>query len=123
MYQKKVTNEEMEEMDMIIGSFLRIGVIISSIVITIGFSMFLISGTSGYSGNYFPTTPIEILKGSIKFKPYAVILLGLLFLMAIPVLRVAVSIFVFFKEKDYLYVKITSLVLVILILSVFIGKA
>ncbi|ADK16378.1 MULTISPECIES: DUF1634 domain-containing protein [Clostridium] len=111
-----------EELELIISTFLRIGVILSSIVILTGLLMFLISGHSGYAGNYYPTKPIEILKGCKYFKPYAIMLFGLLILMAIPVLRVAVSILVFFKEGDYLYVKITSLVLVILLCSILMGK-
>ncbi|MCI1944258.1 DUF1634 domain-containing protein [Clostridium luticellarii] len=123
MHQKKSDDENTKEMEMIIGSFLRIGIAVSSIVIAAGIFLFLLSGKSGYTGDYFPTTLVEILTGSIQFKSYAIILLGLLFLMSVPILRVAISIFVFLKEKDYLYVKITTLVLIILILSFFIGKA
>jgi uncharacterized membrane protein len=39
-----------------------------------------------------------------------------------PVFRVGVSILVFIKEKDSLYVKITSAVFIILIISFVLGK-
>lgn len=115
-------NSKIEEMEIIISNFLRIGVLLSAIIVFIGLSMFLISGNSGYAGSYFPTTLSEILRGFIVFKPYAIILVGLLLLILTPVFRVGVSILVFIKEKDFLYVKITSLVFIILIISFVLGK-
>lgn len=114
--------KNVREMEKIISTFLFIGVITSSIVIIIGILMFLISGSSGYTGNFYPTHPLEVLKGCISLKPYSIILLGLMLLIAIPILRVGVSIIVFFKEKDFLYVKITTTVFIILIISLFMGK-
>lgn len=115
-------NSKIEEMEIIISNFLRIGVVLSAIIVFIGLSMFLVTGNSGYSGNYFPTTPSEIFNGLILFKPYAIILTGLMILILTPVFRVGVSILVFIKEKDFLYVKITSLVFIILIISFVLGK-
>jgi uncharacterized membrane protein len=111
------------EMERIISTFLLTGVITSSCVIIVGILMFLFSGKSGYPANFYPTHPGEILQGCLLFKPYAIILLGLMILIAIPILRVAISILVFFKEKDFLYVRITTAVFVILIISLLIGKA
>lgn len=115
-------NSNIGEIEIIISKSLRIGVVLSSLVILTGLLMFLISGYSGYPGNYYPTTPSAVLSGCLSFKPYAIILLGLMILIAIPVFRVGISILVFVKEKDYLYVKITTLVFVILIISFLMGK-
>jgi uncharacterized membrane protein len=115
-------NSKIEEMEIIISNFLRIGVVLSAIIVLIGLSMYLISGNSGYNGSYFPTTISEIFSGFIVFKPYAIILVGLIILILTPVFRVGVSILVFIKEKDFLYVKITSLVFIILIISFVLGK-
>lgn len=114
-------DSKIDEMEIIISKFLKIGVLVSAFIIFIGFIMFLITGDSGY-GNTFPTTPVAIFQGLIKLKSYAIILTGLLILIATPVFRVGVSIIVFIKEKDYLYVKITSLVFLILIISFVLGK-
>ncbi|WP_368488693.1 DUF1634 domain-containing protein [Clostridium sp. BJN0013] len=117
------SNEKnVHNIELIIGIFLRIGIILSSIIILTGLIMFLTLGYTGYSPNYYPTSPLEILKDSIYLKPYAIIMLGLLSLILIPMLRVAISILVFLKEKDFLYVKITTLVLLILILSFFTAR-
>lgn len=113
---------KIEEMEIIISNFLRIGVLLSAIIVFIGLILFLVTGNSGYSGSYFPTTPSEIIKGLIAFKSYAIILTGLIILILTPVFRVGVSILVFIKEKDSLYVKITSAVFIILMISFVLGK-
>ncbi|WP_423236894.1 DUF1634 domain-containing protein [Clostridium drakei] len=113
---------EIEEMEIVISKFLKFGVLLSAFVIFIGFLMFLITGNSGYPGSTYPTGPISILKGALAFKSYAIILTGLMILIATPVFRVGVSIIVFAKEKDSLYVKITSFVFIILIISFILGK-
>jgi uncharacterized membrane protein len=51
------------------------------------------------------------------------VLLGLLMLIATPVMRVAASIFAFVYEHDYVYVTITAIVLALLLLSFVLGKA
>lgn len=113
---------EMEDMEIVVSNFLRAGVVLSAIVICIGLVMFLVTGNSGYKANYYPTSPIDIINGLIAFKSYAIMLTGILILIITPVMRVGVSIIVFFKEKDYLYVKITTFVFVILIISFVLGK-
>lgn len=113
---------KIEEMEIVISNFLRIGVILSAVVVFIGLLMFLITNNSGYIVSYFPTTPSEIFRGLIAFKPYAIILTGLIILILTPVFRVGVSILVFIKEKDFLYARITSVVFIILIISFLLGK-
>lgn len=116
-------NSKIEEVEIIISRSLQIGVIFSATIMLIGLIMFLVTGSSGYRGNTFPTNLQVIFYGLISFKPYAVILTGLFVLILTPIFRVGVSVIVFFKEKDFLYVKITSLVFTILIISLLLGKA
>jgi uncharacterized membrane protein len=111
-----------EEVEIIISKSLQIGVLSSAVVIFIGFLMFLITGNSGYPGDTFPTSLLLIFQGVAALKPYAIILTGLFILILTPVFRVGVSIIVFMKEKDYLYVKITAVVFAILIVSFLLGK-
>jgi uncharacterized membrane protein len=53
----------------------------------------------------------------------ALVLAGLLVLLATPVLRVAISIVAFARERDGVYVVLTSTVLALLALSFLFGKA
>lgn len=117
-----MSKSQVEEMEIIISKFLMAGVLLSAVIIFMGFIMFLVTGSSGYVGNSYPTNPEDILQGVVAFRPYAIILAGLLILIATPVFRVGVSIIVFIKEKDYLYVRITSMVFIILIISFVLGK-
>jgi len=117
-----IKSNKVEEMEIIISKVLRIGVLLSAVIIFIGISMFFVTGKSGYTGNYYPTNPLEILGGIISLKSYSIILTGILILILTPVFRVGVSIIVFFQEKDFLYVKITSLVFIILLVSFVLGK-
>lgn len=110
------------EMEIIISKFLRAGVLLSATVIFTGFSLFLITGKSGYPENYYPASPIEIFSGLIELKSYAIILSGLILLILTPVFRVGVSILVFIKEKDKLYIRIATSVFIILIISFILGK-
>ncbi len=119
---KTKEDSKVEEMEIIISNFLRIGVVASAIIISIGLLMFLITGDSGYSGNYFPSAPLEIWNGILALKSFAIILLGLIILIFTPVFRVGVSILVFLKEKDYTFAKITSAVFIILMISFVLGK-
>jgi len=123
MKEKKSLNQnELEKMEIAISNCLRFGVFISAMFIFVGIMMFLITGKSGYSGTYFPKEFYEVLIGTIDLKPYAIILTGLILLIFTPIFRVGVSIFVFLKNKDYTFSKITIFVFLILILSFLLGK-
>lgn len=111
-----------DTMELKISRFLRMGVITSAGVILIGLIMLLLSGKSGYPGENFPTTFTAIVRGLILLKPYAVILIGLLLLIFTPIFRVMVSILFFMRERDYLYVVITSVVFMILAGGLLLGK-
>ncbi len=122
----------------IIGWILRIGVTASAILIAAGVLLLFFTGSTGYgaslgnlndlvhygqaTGSRFPTTPGEVFAGLAGLRPYALIALGLLVLIATPVVRVAASVLLFWLERDTAYVCITLLVLCILILSFLLGK-
>ncbi len=123
----------------IIGWILRVGVSASAALIALGALLLLITHSTGYTGSFndlaqlvqynqnraaaYPTTPGDVLAGLAQFKPYALIALGLLLLIATPVIRVAASVVIFLLERDYAYVLITLFVLLILVISFLLGKA
>lgn len=117
-----MSESKIEEVELVISRSLQVGVILSAAIMLTGFIMYLVTGNSGYAGNTFPTSLQVIFAGLLALKPYAIILTGLLILILTPVFRVGISILVFMKEKDYLYVKITAVVFAILIVSFVLGK-
>lgn len=121
MAQKPTTAREMAQVETIIGRILQVGVIVSAIVMLIGLVLFLATGQSGYPGTTIPLKMGAILVGTLQFKPYAIMMLGIYCLILTPVLRVIVSIYAFYKEKDHLYVIITTAVLIILLVALVIG--
>ncbi len=131
-------SQDLLRVELTIAQLLRVGVILSFIILTIGILAVVITGQTGYeqirldevnslvgyrSGHPpFPNSTSDIVAGLAAFKPYAIIALGLVVLIAIPVLRVVVSVIAFAWERDYLYVLITAFVLAMLILSFIIGE-
>jgi uncharacterized membrane protein len=126
----------------VIGWILRVGVTTSALLVVAGVALLFVTGSTGYGGSVgelsglvsysqhaggqgapFPTTPGEVAAGVAALRPYALIALGLLVLIATPVVRVAASVLLFFLERDQAYVCITLLVLLILIMSFLLGKA
>lgn len=74
------------------------------------------------SGGAFPRTAAWFLGGLAHGNGQAVIVAGLLLLIATPILRVAASLCSFAREHERAYVLITSLVLILLLLSFVLGK-
>ena len=117
----------------VISFVLRWGVLISAIIIFFGVVLMLIKHNSLSTGwnledllfydqamppqRFFSLGIGSILSQAAALHPFAIIELGLLFLIAIPVLRVGTSIFLFALERDKLYVAITTIVLAILLVS------
>lgn len=115
-----------KEIEVILGNLLRIGVVVSGSVVALGAAIYLLRhgfemptyhmfnpAASGFS-NFG-----DLFKGLIAFESVAIIELGILLLIATPVLRVLFSVFAFAYEKDYMYVFFTVIVLLILIFSFF----
>jgi uncharacterized membrane protein len=118
--------------ELIISTILRAGVIISLIVVVGGLVLsFLHHHAYLHSrpslqrlttpGRAFPRTIKQVLTGVRHLRGEAVIMAGLVLLIATPVLRVAVSILAFVYEKDKTFVILTAIVLGLLILSFFLG--
>ena len=104
-----------------IVKLLRIDVLISTILILIGFIMLYFKESSVDIASVQVSSIKDVINGLVNMEPYGIIMTGLLILILTPILRVFIGIIGFYLEKDYLYVKISSIVLVILILSFFIG--
>jgi uncharacterized membrane protein len=143
--QRESENErKVARVEEIVANVLRYGVLLSFVIILTGSVWLFLAGQTGYAGLHtsggdavaqlidyrrgihrplaLPRTPGEVFLGVGRAKPYAVIALGLLVLIATPVLRVAASVITFLWERDLLYALITGYVLAVLIVSFFLGK-
>jgi uncharacterized membrane protein len=69
------------------------------------------------------TGPVQAARDIGSLKPVGFFSLGLLALILTPFARVAGSIMVFLREHDRRYAAITATVLVIMIASIFLGRA
>lgn len=114
-----------------IGLVLRYGVVASFVLVALGSVLMFLEGQTGYgrmgsaeelfgARDTFLVGLAPLVQGVAAAKPYAVIDLGLVVLLATPVARVVISIFLFLGEKRYAFVAITATVLAILMVSVFV---
>jgi uncharacterized membrane protein len=119
-----------EQVEQILGNLLRAGVVIAAFVVAIGGAMYLAEyGTALVDYHDFHGEPEElrhpagILVGASALRTRGVIQLGLLLLVATPVARVIFSVFAFARERDWLYVLLTLIVLGVLLYSLFAAHA
>jgi uncharacterized membrane protein len=108
----------------IIGTLLRVGVLLAMVVVLIGGIIYMISdgGAPTDYSNFVPgssdlTSFSAILNGLLDFDGKAIIQCGILLLIFTPVSRVILSVVSFFLERDYLYVAIGLVVLTIILFS------
>jgi uncharacterized membrane protein len=127
-------------MQSVLSKTLLYGVVLSTAIIVIGLVVMAVTNKTGYvcdaSGdslncllNYnpntiphgdYPNTLPALLSGLEAGKSFAIIQLGVIVLLATPVLRVGISLALFAIEKDRPFVLITLFVLLILLFSFFI---
>jgi uncharacterized membrane protein len=115
-----------DKMRSLMGTLLRVGVLMAASIAIIGGILFFIQHPKeiiDYS--VFKSEPARlrqvhlIINEALYFRGRPIIQLGLLLLIATPVARVVFSLFGFLKEKDWIYSAITFIVLVILFISLF----
>jgi len=113
-----------KDIQVILGTLLRVGVIASMLVVFIGGLIYL----SGYGReiiDYSVFNPsktkyssiLAIFQGLSELDGRAIIQCGTLLLIFTPVTRVVFSIFGFLIERDYLYVLIGLFVLCVILIS------
>ena len=118
------------DMQAIIGWILRAGVLISMSVVFIGGVLYLYRhGQTHADYSTFKGVPDfvgsvgGILNGIFTGRGRAIIQAGIILLIATPIIRVVFSAIGFVMEKDYLYLGITVLVLLIILASMLSGHA
>ena len=119
-----------EEVDQFLGTLLRAGVLIAAAVALAGGLLYLARyGLQPAPRRIFHGEPAAltsvagIVRGAFALHSEYVIQLGLVLLIATPVARVAFSLVAFAIQRDRVYVLITSIVLALLLFSLFSGTA
>jgi uncharacterized membrane protein len=118
-----------EQVERTLGNLLRAGVILAALVVLVGGVLFLLRhGTEPADHHVFHGEPAElrslagIWEAALDGRGRGIIQLGLLILIATPVARVAFSVYAFARQRDYVYVALTTLVLGLLCYSFFFGN-
>jgi uncharacterized membrane protein len=105
-----------EQLDIAIGTILRTGVILSAILVAAGGIGYLTGhGTTPSPAELISIPPI--LRGAFSGQPLFIVQLGLLVLMATPIVRVIACVAGFALEHDRAYAIISAIVLTCLIFS------
>ncbi len=119
-------NNEDKRIEIYLAGLLRAGVIVAGIVVMMGACLFLLRhGTENPGYHIFNASTFNLsdfsnlFHGIITFRSFSIMELGILMLIATPIIRVLFSIIAFTYEKDYLYVVFTVIVLLILLSNVF----
>ncbi|TKC05423.1 DUF1634 domain-containing protein [Pedobacter polaris] len=119
-----------KDVQVILGTLLRVGVIVSTAVVLLGGIIFL-STHNNQKVSFSDFKPeeskfssvAEILGGLKTLDGLAIIQFGVLLLIFTPIARVVFSIFSFLMEKDYMYVLIGIIVLCVIITSLYLDVA
>jgi len=116
-------------MNHLLGVVLRAGVVLSGFIIVFGTALFVARNSANDASTYLAYNPSTIPHGSfqvnlasitsgiLSLDPLSIIQLGFLVLLATPVARVALSLFLFAAERDRMFVYLTITVLGILLFS------
>jgi uncharacterized membrane protein len=112
-----------------VGTLLRVGVVLAAALVLLGAVLYLIhdgSGTPHYrvfrgEPAYLRSLP-GIVADAWSLDGLGVIQFGLLVLIATPVARVVFAALAFALERDWLYVGVTLLVLAVLVYSLTAGR-
>lgn len=114
-----------KQLQQVIGVILRLGVLLSAAVVFAGGACYLTrhgKENAGYHAFHSAPEAYRSVAGVIhSMGPSdcgAIIQFGLLLLIATPICRVAFSLLGFGMERDWTYVVLTSIVLVVLLYSI-----
>ena len=121
-------NRQDKRLEIIIGYTLRIGVLAAAALVLAGGVYYLIENafTPVDYHTFHPAAKSSlnlsgIVRNAAALNSLGIIQLGLLVLIATPIVRVILSVVAFLLERDVLYVLVTSIVLGVLLYSYLVG--
>jgi uncharacterized membrane protein len=114
------------KMEMAISRMLRTGVSVAAFVVFAGWSLYLwqahgvVSDYHHFHGVPSPADRLTpVIEGIRHLDSRSIIRLGILLLIATPIMRVAFCVYSFATQKDKVYVLISTVVLTVLLYSFF----
>jgi uncharacterized membrane protein len=117
-------------MEQLIGRFLQFGVMLAAAVVLVGGTLLLVQhGGAPVSYAVFQREPQQlrtiggIARGAVALDSRAIVQLGLLLLIATPVVRVAFMLIAFVVQRDRIYVAISGVVLALLLYALLLAQA
>ena len=125
LHNDSVSTENEQNVYADVYRLLIVGMVVTNILFVIG----LILGL--WHPHFFPLSPDwvksqynwqTVASGLIHGNPNSYMMLGTLLLILTPIARVVVSILAFWVDHDHKYVVLTTVVLVIIILTVVLGR-
>jgi uncharacterized membrane protein len=128
------SQERAQKVELVISGLLRIGVLTSLFIVLVGTVVTFVHHPHYLSsrqdlvrlttpGAEFPHSVRSVIHGLEHSQGRALVMAGLLLLIATPVLRVAVSVLAFVYQRDGTFVVITFVVLTLLLASFVLGRA
>jgi|tagenome__1003787_1003787.scaffolds.fasta_scaffold20892763_2 uncharacterized membrane protein len=123
----------MRRLELLISRILQAGVISSVTLVVVGMIVSFVQHPDYLSssavldsavgpGATFPHEFDALLSSLRQLRGEAIVTLGLLVLIATPMMRVAVSVMAFIRHRDRTYALITAAVLCLLLLSLVLGR-
>jgi uncharacterized membrane protein len=118
-----------EHLEQVIGILLRIGVTLAALLVAVGGIVYLARhGTEEVEDRrvfHDPpaefSRPVAIIRSAPRFNDLGLIQFGLLVLIATPIVRVFFSAWAFARQRDWLYLVFTLVVLTVLLYGLFSG--
>jgi uncharacterized membrane protein len=118
-----------QQFDVVLAKVLRTGVLLSAAIVACGGVVLLASrGLERPSYHVFRGEPVVLMSvrgivdEAVHLRGPALVQLGLLLLIATPIARVVFSLVGFVRQRDWLYVTITAVVLALLSYSLMAGS-
>jgi uncharacterized membrane protein len=105
--------------ELFVGNILQIGVTLAATLVLLGGLLYLLKhGTESPNYSYFtgkPTpfsSPEGVVNSILSGRRQGIIQLGILLMIATPVVRVLFSLLTFIQQRDFTYIIITVIVLI-----------
>ena len=103
------------------GRVLRVGVVVSGLLLAIGLGLEVVRETTGIAGRTGALPLGSLVTDLATGQPWAFLWLGVVALAATPMVRVALALGVFARAQDRAFVAITGFVLAVLLASIVVG--